>query len=114
MKKFCRNIRKIYTSVDVSPFAYGKLKIIIFLIWGTNVLLFLGKDIIAEHYSVSPEQLSVVSREYFDYNITIDSSGSNDVTMVPYIAGIIVDKETDTIFPEFRVTNSSRAPPAVS
>ena len=113
MKKFCRNIKKIYKSVDVSPFAYGKLKFIIFLIWGTNVLLFLGKDIIVDH-SVSPEQLSVVSREFFDYNITFDSSGSLDVTMVPYVAGIIVDEGTDTIIPEYREYNPSRAPPPVS
>jgi hypothetical protein len=113
LEKFTKNIKKIYNIVDVSPFAYGKLKIIIFLIWGTNVLLFLGKDIIAEHHSVSPEQLSVVSREFFDYNIAIDSSGSLDVTIVPYVAGVIVDEGTDTIRPEFRTIYSGRAPPAV-
>lgn len=114
MKKFSRNITKIYNKIDVSPFAYGNLKIVIFIIWGANVLLFLGKDIIAEHYSISPEQLSIVSREFFDYSITIDSSESLDVTMEPYVAGIIVDKGSDTITPEFRIINSGRAPPAVS
>ena len=114
MKKFCRNIKKIYNRIDISPFAYGKLKIIIFLIWGTNVLLFLGKDIIAEHYSISPEQLSIVSREFFDNNITIDSSGSLDIDMVPYIAGIIADEGMDIIIPEFSIINSGRSPPAVS
>lgn len=114
MKKFFRNIKKIYKSVDVSPFSYGKLKIIIFLIWGTNVLLFLGKDIVAEYHSVSPEQLSIVSRELFDYNITVESSGSLDIRVVPYVTGIIVDEGTDSIIPEYREFNSSRAPPVYS
>jgi hypothetical protein len=114
LKKFCRNIKKLYNKIDVSPFAYGKLKIIIFLIWGTNVLLFLGKDIIAEHCSISPEQLSIVSRELFDYNITIDSSGSLDVNLVRYVAGVINDSGIETIYPEYRVKNSSRAPPEYS
>jgi hypothetical protein len=114
LKKFCRNIKKIYKSIDVSPFAYGNLKIIIFLIWGTNVLLFLGKDIIAEHHSTSPEQLSIVSRELFDYNITFDSSGSLDISVVSYVAAIIVDEGTDTIIPEYSTHNSSRAPPSDS
>lgn len=114
MKKFCRNIKKIYKSIDVSPFSYGKLKIIIFLIWGTNVLLFLGKDIIAEHYNISPEQLSIVSRELFDYSITIDSSGSLDISVVPYVAGIIVEEGSEIIFPDYSEYNSSRAPPVYS
>lgn len=114
MKKFSRNIKKLYRNIDVSPFVYGKLKIVIFIIWGANVLLFLGKDIIAEHYSISSEQLSIVSREFFDYSITIDSFVSLDVTKELYVAGVIVDKVSDTITPEFRILNSGRAPPAVS
>ncbi len=113
MKKFTKNIKKLYKAIDVSPFAYSKLKVIIFIIWGLNALVFLSKDSVSNN-TVSPEQLSVVSREFFDYNILPDSDCSIKVDIIPFVAGIIIESEISACTPELNLSNSDRAPPEIS
>jgi hypothetical protein len=112
LKKLSRNIKRLYKALDVSPFAYSRIKVIIFLIWGINALVFLSRDSVIDN-NISPEQLSIVSREFFDNIIIADAAGSLDVNIVQYVAGIIIDSGTNIFSPELYTFNSGRAPPEV-
>lgn len=113
MKKIKRNIKKLYRTLDISPFGSGKIKLLIFLLWGLNAAAFINRDSILEN-RVSPEQLTVITREYFDNVITSDLSGSINVNLHPVLTGIIIDpgikipKTLDLVF------NPNRAPPVIS
>jgi hypothetical protein len=113
LKELSKNTKRLYHALDVSPFAYSRIKVVIFLIWGFNALVFLVKDSVIDMHS-SPEQLIIVSREFFDNNIIANTAGSLEVNIIPYEAGIIVESEHNTSTPEFNLHNSSRAPPTPS
>ena len=113
MKRLTTNIKKLYKLIDISPFSFGKIKFLIFLFWGLNALAFLNRESIVEH-NVSPEQLIVVSREYFDYNIATDYIDTVSIDLEPCIIGIVKDSGFNTPNPVELKFNSSRAPPAIS
>ena len=110
MKNLSKNIKKLFKAIDVSPFGSGKMKLFVFLIWGFNAIVFLSSESIAENI-VSPEQLSIASREFFDYNVLPDEAVSLNIDIEPYIAGII--KDSDYTIPNCveQTYNPNRAPP---
>jgi len=45
-----RHIQKLFNRIDVSPIESGGIsKLLVYVIWGINALVFLGKDLIIEH-----------------------------------------------------------------
>jgi hypothetical protein len=113
LKKFAKNIKKLYKTFDVSPFGSSGIKIIIFLIWGLNALVFLSTESIAES-SISTEQLSIVSREFFDYFSLPDEAISINIDIEPYLAGIVIDSDFTIPNSVEQTYNSDRAPPEIS
>lgn len=113
MKKFAKNIKKLYKTLDVSPFGSSVVKIIIFIIWGFNALVFLSTESITEN-SISTEQMSVVSREFFDYNVLPDEAVSLNINIEHYIAGILTDSDYKIPNTVEQTYNPDRAPPEIS
>jgi hypothetical protein len=113
MKRLTRKIKKIYQSADISPFSYSRVKVIIYLIWGFNALVFLSRDSIVDN-NACIEQLSIVSREFFDNNITLDPAGALDINIIPYVAGVITEPGSNIYRPAVHTFHTGRAPPAVS
>ncbi len=113
MKKSAKKIKKLYKTLDVSPFGSSGVKIIIFLIWGFNAIVFLSSESIAENI-VSPEQLSIASREFFDYNVLPDEAVPLNIDIEPYIAGILIDSDFTIPNTLEQTYNPDRAPPEIS
>jgi hypothetical protein len=107
-------IKKLYKIIDISPFSFGKIKLLIFLLWGLNALVYLDRDRVYDN-NVSPEQLTIISREFFDYNnITTGYEDLINVNLEPCFIGIIIDSGLQIQNPFEFVFNPNRAPPVVS
>ena len=113
MKRSSKYLKRVFKTIDVSPFSYSTGKVIIFLIWGLNALVFLSKDSIIDN-NAPTEQLRVVSREFFDNIITPDPASFIDINIIPFVVGIVIDPGYRTCDPFEYTFNPNRAPPAIS
>lgn len=115
MKKIYRQISKFISYLDISPIDGGSFpKVFIYIVWGLNAAIFLGEDIIVEHFTladtkttVSPSSICTILKK-----VNSDADLSENIEVVNSNEFFITSScDNELVTFDVIITRKSRAPP---